>query len=103
MENIIRELIKIENSARETMNEAEDGRKDLPRKLSEIEREIRERAERELSEKLAVMRAEVSGAAGRRLWEIEADCGKKTAALMKAFDEKKEMIEMDIFNRIIGR
>jgi len=101
MENIINELIKIENTAKQMTGEVEADKNNLPKKLEDREREIKAEAEAEYGEKARLMRERKAESAKGRIDGINGELQAKTAKLEKYFGENKEALAAEIFERII--
>ncbi|MCL2740807.1 MAG: hypothetical protein FWE70_01670 [Oscillospiraceae bacterium] len=101
MENIVREMIKIEGLAREMASEAERDRKAQPEVLASVASEMGGRMERELRERLEAVRAESVREADERVAAIEAECAARLEGLRREYAAARDALAESLFLSVI--
>jgi len=101
MVNIIEELIKIENNAEAYIQDSEDARAALPKRISDYESGVREKQAAELKTQIAQMNDNTQAELKVRLAEVEAESRRRMTALERDFSANRDAWEDLIVRRIL--
>ncbi|GHV40831.1 hypothetical protein FACS189490_06650 [Clostridia bacterium] len=103
MDDIIKALVAIEDTARAVLLNAEQSKKALPQKIENRKKEILREAEEEIARRVKTLREKAETEAKKRISEISFQAKTKEAELIADFDKNKTARVTEILNSIVGR
>ena len=103
MENIIKELIRIENEAEALIIEAQNNKKHFDEHMREKEIEIRKEIDEQASEQINKIDREAHQESSQKIAEINQMTDYRIASLKKMYEQNRLQWEADIVNYVIGQ
>lgn len=103
MENVIQELIKIENHAKDITRETEEKRKNIDALIESHIKEIQKQIDEKIAEQVRKINQNMIKESEIKLQQIKEDSQKQRNLLNEEYENNHIKIEKELFDFIIGR